>query len=83
VQEDHAAPPSCSPPPPAANRDPDVFDEPDAFNIHRDARRHFAFGYGAHQCLGQHLARLAAGDRLHDAREAIELCPAAAIRLAR
>jgi cytochrome P450 len=42
----------------AANRDPDVFDQPDAFNIHRDARRHFAFGYGAHQCLGQHLARL-------------------------
>jgi cytochrome P450 len=42
----------------AANWDPEIFPNPDDFNIHRDARRHFAFGYGAHQCLGQHLARL-------------------------
>jgi cytochrome P450 len=42
----------------AANWDPEVFTDPGDFNIHRDAKRHFAFGYGPHQCLGQHLARL-------------------------
>jgi cytochrome P450 len=43
---------------PAANYDPDVFPNPEEFDIHRDARRHMAFGFGLHQCLGQHLARL-------------------------
>lgn len=42
----------------AANRDPAVYDEPDRFDIHRPPRRHAAFGYGAHLCLGQHLARV-------------------------
>jgi cytochrome P450 len=41
-----------------ANRDETVFPQPDAFDIHRDARQHVAFGFGIHQCLGQHLARL-------------------------
>jgi len=41
-----------------SNRDPDVFDEPDTLDIERDARRHLAFGFGVHQCLGQPLARL-------------------------
>jgi cytochrome P450 len=41
-----------------ANRDEDVFPEADRLNIHRDARRHVAFGFGVHQCLGQSLARL-------------------------
>ncbi|NDZ78128.1 cytochrome P450 [Streptomyces sp. SID10853] len=41
-----------------ANRDPEVFDEPDRLDIDRQARRHLAFGSGPHQCLGQNLARV-------------------------
>ncbi|HEY8717058.1 cytochrome P450 [Pengzhenrongella sp.] len=41
-----------------ANRDPAVFPEPDELDIARDAKRHVAFGFGPHQCLGQPLARL-------------------------
>jgi cytochrome P450 len=41
----------------AANRDPQAFPNPDAFDIHRDALHHVAFSYGVHQCLGQPLAR--------------------------
>ncbi|GLY85514.1 cytochrome P450 [Actinoallomurus iriomotensis] len=40
------------------NRDPRVFPEPDRLDLRRDARRHVAFGFGVHQCLGQPLARL-------------------------
>ncbi|MFI4935166.1 MAG: cytochrome P450 [Caulobacterales bacterium] len=43
---------------PSGNRDEEVFDEPDAFRIGRNPNRHLAFGYGAHLCLGQHLAKL-------------------------
>lgn len=42
---------------PAANRDPDLFPEPDQLDIARPAAHHVAFGYGVHQCLGQVLAR--------------------------
>ncbi|GAA5170596.1 cytochrome P450 [Amycolatopsis dongchuanensis] len=41
-----------------ANRDPEAFDNPDEFDIERGARHHIAFGFGAHQCLGQNLARM-------------------------
>jgi hypothetical protein len=40
------------------NRDPGVFTDPDDLDLRRDARRHVAFGFGVHQCLGQPLARL-------------------------
>lgn len=40
------------------NRDPEVFPGPDRLDIRRDARRHVAFGFGVHQCLGQQLARM-------------------------
>jgi hypothetical protein len=40
------------------NRQDDVFADPDKLDIHRDARRHLAFGFGVHQCLGQPLARV-------------------------
>jgi len=42
----------------AANRDPSVFEHPDAFELHRDnAQRHVGFATGPHHCLGSHLAR--------------------------
>jgi hypothetical protein len=45
----------------SANRDPEVFPEPDAFDIERpNAIRHLAFGGGAHHCAGAPLAREAA-----------------------
>jgi cytochrome P450 len=43
---------------PAANRDPNVFDDADKFIIDRAQNRHVAFGLGIHRCAGSNLARL-------------------------
>jgi cytochrome P450 len=44
----------------SANRDPDVFDEPDDVRLDRfgpGSRSHLAFGWGVHHCIGAALAR--------------------------
>jgi cytochrome P450 len=44
-----------------ANRDPDVFPDPERFDVARDnARLQIAFAHGPHVCIGMHLARLEA-----------------------
>jgi cytochrome P450 len=44
--------------PRATNRDPAAFDEPERFDVGRDARRHLTFGFGPHACVGAPLARV-------------------------
>jgi cytochrome P450 len=43
---------------PSGNRDEDIFDNPDTFDITRKPNRHISFGYGPHMCLGQHVAKI-------------------------
>jgi cytochrome P450 len=42
----------------AANRDDAIWPDPDKFDIFRAQKRALPFGYGAHVCIGQHLARM-------------------------
>ncbi|MDG2303546.1 MAG: cytochrome P450 [Candidatus Binatia bacterium] len=44
----------------SANRDDREFEKPERFDIHREPKRHLAFGHGVHYCLGANLARLEA-----------------------
>jgi cytochrome P450 len=60
----------------AANHDPAQFDNPRKFDAARSPNRHLAFGAGAHQCLGLHLARLEMRilfEELLDRLESVEL----------
>src|SRR5262249_11892353 len=43
---------------PSGNRDEEVFEEPFASRVDRPRNNHLALGYGAHMCLGMHLARM-------------------------
>ncbi|WP_327129811.1 cytochrome P450 [Streptomyces sp. NBC_01727] len=43
---------------PVVNRDPKRWPRADEMDLGRDGASHLAFGYGAHRCLGHHLARL-------------------------
>ncbi len=43
---------------PSGNRDEDAFEDPFAFRVDRTKNTHVGFGYGAHMCLGMHLARM-------------------------
>jgi cytochrome P450 len=60
----------------SANRDEDLFEDSQAFDIHRHPNPHLAFGIAEHHCLGVHLARLEGRvffEELLDAFPTIEL----------
>jgi cytochrome P450 len=43
---------------PSGNRDEDVFEDPFSFRVDRNPNKLLSFGYGAHVCIGQHLAKM-------------------------
>ena len=56
-----------------ANRDPEVFPEPDRFRLDRpNSRQHTTFALGPHACLGIHIAR---AQTIAALRSVIERCP--------
>ena len=56
----------------SANRDEREWNEPDLFDIRRDAGRHIGFGNGAHACAGQGLARMETAAMLTALLERVE-----------
>lgn len=44
----------------SANHDPQVFPNPEVFDIHRNNRSQVSFGHGIHRCIGEPLAKLEA-----------------------
>ncbi len=66
----------------SANHDPDVFEEPETFDVARVENPHLGFGFGLHHCLGAPLARLEAQialDTLLRRASALELRPDALV----
>ena len=62
----------------SANHDPDLCEAPDEFRMDRpllENRKHYAFGWGTHFCLGAHLARMTARTALGSSSTA---CPTSA-----
>lgn len=62
----------------AANRDPEVYPDPDVFDITRTGQSHMTFGHGRHLCLGAPLARAEIQimfEELRDGCASIELGP--------
>lgn len=55
----------------AANRDPEVFPEPDRLDLDRDTRDSLVFGHGAHYCLGANLAKQEMGEMLDAALDIV------------
>ncbi|MCO8275820.1 cytochrome P450 [Actinoplanes sp. TRM 88003] len=55
-----------------ANRDPEVFEDPDRFDVTRRGGRHLSFGMGTYYCLGAALARMETDECL---RILLDRCP--------
>ncbi|MGP6170574.1 cytochrome P450 [Microbacterium sp. A204] len=57
---------SVSVSPVAANRDPEHWEQPEEFDVERDAFGHLGFGHGIHGCIGQQVARVEIREALTD-----------------
>jgi cytochrome P450 len=68
----------------SANRDTDVFKDPDAFDpLRENVKEHLAFGHGIHVCVGAGLARIEADAALRALAEnvtALEIVDASSLR---